>query len=162
MKNLYSIIILSLLFISIIFNFHYKKQIQELNLKFVNLQNNIFENKTNIDAIIDKDLEDCIFKNYMTNDMNNCTYKAIEKWDKEILNYTNQINQLLNNDDRLVFKESQIAWENYYKKEQEFQNTILTTKYGDIYTTYVVGNLYNITKQRAVLLKSYLYNLKEE
>ena len=48
--------------------------------------------------------------------------KAIEKWDKEILDYTNRINQLLNNDNRLVFKESQIAWENYYKKEQKFQN----------------------------------------
>ncbi len=130
----------------------YKNQIQELNIKIEEVDSK-FE--------IDKELQKCASENFMTAGMNNCTQDGIDAWNKEILKYSEQIKQYLNNDDLQLFVNAQMSWEDYYKKENDFLNNAIEQKDGDIHTTITIGYLYEITKQRALSLKSYLLQLND-
>ncbi len=54
------------------------------------------------------------------------------------------------------------AWKDYYNKEKDFLYRTVYEKDGDIHTTFVISNLYELTKQRAIRLKHYLYQLTEQ
>ena len=111
---------------------------------------------------IDKTLEECASINFMTAGMNKCTFEGIEAWNKEIIEYSNQMKKLLNKEELVLFDNTQTAWENYYNKEKEFLYNTIYNKDGDIHTTIVVNDLYELTKQRAINLKHYLYQFTEE
>ena len=162
------IIILSILAIfSTISAFKYKQQLQNSYIQIKDLQNTISEYKENQKIFshesypIDKKLEKCTSENFMTIGMNNCTNAGIEAWNKEILDYSKQIEKYLNKEELLLFTNAQTAWEDYYKKEKDFINKTIAQKDGDIHTTIFIGDLYELTKQRALSLKSYLTQLSE-
>ena len=162
------IIILSILAIfSTISAFKYKRQLQNSNIQIKDLQSTISEYKESKNAFsqenypIDKKLEKCTSENFMTIGMNNCTNEGIEAWNKEISNYSKQIEKYLNKEELLLFTNTQTVWEDYYKKERDFINKTIAQKDGDIHTTIAIGDLYELTKQRALSLKSYLTQLSE-
>ena len=97
----------------------------------------------------------------MTIGMNNCTNEGIEAWNKEILNYSMHIENYLDKEELLLFTKAQTVWEDYYKKEKDFINKTIAQKDGDIHTTIAIGDLYELTKQRELSLKSYLMQLSE-
>lgn len=82
---------------------------------------------------IDKNLEKCTSENFMTVGMNSCTNDGIEAWNKEILNYSKQIEKLLNKEKLLLFIKTQTAWQDYYKKEKDFLNKTIAQKNGTIF-----------------------------
>ena len=162
------IIILSILAIfSTISAFKYKQQLQNSNIQIKDLQSTISEYKESKNVFsqesypIDKKLEKCTSENFMTIGMNNCTNEGIEAWNKEISNYSKQIEKYLDKEELLLFTKAQTVWEDYYKKERDFINKTIAQKDGDIHTTIAIGDLYELTKQRALSLKSYLTQLSE-
>ena len=170
MKKFALIIIIVLLISTIsstIFVFKYKHQLQNSNIEIRDLQSIILEYKEIKNIVsqesypIDKKLEKCTSEYFMTAEMNNCTNDGIEAWNKEILSYSKQIEKYLNKEELLLFTEAQTAWEDYYKKEKDFINKTIAQKDGDIHTTIFIGDLYELTKQRALSLKSYLTQLSE-
>jgi len=170
MRKLVLIIIIILSTLTIfgtISAFKYKQQIQNSNIQIMDLQRTISEYKETKNIVsqesypIDKNLEKCTSENFMTVGMNSCTNDGIEAWNKEILNYSKQIEKLLNKEELLLFIKTQTAWQDYYKKEKDFLNKTIAQKDGDIHTTIAIGDLYELTKQRALSLKSYLMQLSE-
>ncbi len=109
---------------------------------------------------IDIEFEKCINKDYSTAGMNNCAYKAQEKWNKEIIKNSEHLKKLLNKDQQILYTESQKLWENYYKKEEEFILKTIFQVQGTIHTNYAAGALYDITKQRALDIKSYAFYIE--
>ena len=165
---IFIIIFLSILAIfSTISAFKYKQQLQNSNIQIKDLQNTISEYKESQNVFsqesysIDKKLEKCTSENFITIGMNSCTNEGIEAWNKEILNYSKQIEKYLHKEELLLFTKAQTAWEDYYKKEKDFINKTIAQKDGDIHTTIAIGDLYELTKQRALSLKSYLTQLSE-
>lgn len=110
---------------------------------------------------IDETLEKCTSKNYMTMEMNKCTYDGIESWNKEIIRYSDEIQKILSKEELKTYNDSQKAWKDYYKKEKDFLYSTIYKKDGDIHTTFVISNLYELTKQRALCLKQYLQQLSK-
>ena len=165
------LIIIVILSISTIFSIisalNYKQQLQDANTQIKNLQNTISQYKNAENVVysesypIDKKVEKCTSANYMTVDMNNCTNDGIEAWNKEISNYSKQIEQYLSKEELQLFNKTQVAWKNYYKEEENFLSTTIAQKDGDIHTTIAIGDLYELTKQRALSLKSYLMQLSD-
>ena len=167
--NKFALIIIITLSILTIFSttsaFRYKQQIQNSNIQIKNLESTASEYKEPQQVFsqeiypIDKILEKCTSENFTTAGMNNCTNEGIEAWNRETLNYSKQIEKYLNKDELLLFTKVQTAWEDYYKKEKEFINKTIAQKDGDIHTTIAIGDLYELAKQRALSLKSYLIQL---
>ena len=128
----------------------------------VTLNNNSdLQNQSNNTYPIDIELEKCVSKDFMTEGMNNCTYEGIEAWNREIDNYSKQIVEYISPDNINLFNASQSAWQDYYNKEKEFLNNTIAQKDGDIHTTVAIGILYDLTKQKALSLKSYLIDIKD-
>ena len=117
--------------------------------------------KTDSEYIIDKVLGECTTENYMTSGMNQCIYDGIEAWNNEINQYSKQIVELLDDENIKVFKAAQLSWEFYYNKEKDFLYKTVYEKEGDIHTTFVIGDMYELVKHRAVTLKKYLFQLTE-
>lgn len=109
---------------------------------------------------IDLEIEKCSSKNYMTEDMNKCIQKGIDFWNNEIESYSKQIQQITDKENAKNFKVVQNNWYNFYNKEKEFLTSTISEKDGDINKTLVQNDIYEITKQRALSLKRYLYQMK--
>ena len=161
------IILLGLTIFSTISSFKYKQQLKISDVKIKDLQSEISRYKEieNIvsqkDYPIDKKLEKCASENFMTAGMNKCANEGIEAWNRVILNYSKQMEKHLNKEEFLSFTKTQTAWEDYYKKEKDFLNKTIAQKDGDVHTTIAIGNLYELIKQRALSLKSYLMQLDD-
>ncbi len=117
--------------------------------------------ETKSEYLIDKVLNECTSKNFMTSGMNRCTYEGIDAWNKEITKYSAQIIGLLNDDEVEIFNVSQQSWENYYNKEKDFLYKTIYQKEGDIHTTFAISDMYDLVKSRALTLKKYLSELTE-
>lgn len=163
------IVIIIILTMTVLYSFivtlKYRQELQLSNVKIKNLRNTISELQQTENIIpvekssIDIKLDECLTENFMTAGMNNCTYEGIKEWNNEIEKYSNKIKKNLNEKDVQLFNKAQISWENYYRNEKIFLNNTIAQKDGDIHTTFVAGDLYELTKQRALLLKSYLMQL---
>lgn len=110
---------------------------------------------------IDMQLEKCIEKDYSTSGMNKCVYAATDAWLEQISIYSNMIKKELSKEQFIVFVEAQKAWEHYYEIEKKLIVETVYNKEGTIHTNIAAGMLQDIVKQRALYLKSYLYELKE-
>lgn len=110
---------------------------------------------------IDAQLEKCIEKDYSTSGMNKCVYAATDAWLEQISIYSNLIKKELSNEQYTVFIAAQQTWERYYELEKKLIVETVYKKEGTIHTNIAAGMLQNIVKQRALYLKSYLYELKE-
>ncbi len=110
---------------------------------------------------IDVQLEKCIEKDYSTSGMNKCVYAATDAWLDQISIYSNMIKKELSKEQYTVFIAAQQSWERYYELEKKLIVETVYNKEGSIHTNIAAGMLENIVKQRALYLKSYLYELKE-
>ena len=110
---------------------------------------------------IDKAERDCIAKLDSTQAMNECAYKAMDAWYKEIDKYINLLKNVTSKDEYNNILEAQTQWEKY--QEAEFKAvSILINKQGTIYQNILVGEECGLIKQRAKDLKIfYNYLIKE-
>ena len=131
-----------------------EKEIQDINNEKEAEQTN--EKKYDIDI----ELEKCIEKDYSTMGMNNCIYKATEKWEKEIEKNSNSLRKILKKDQIILFSEAQKSWEEYYKKEHDFIFKTIFNVQGTIHTNFASSEFYEITKQRALNIEGYKYYME--
>ena len=158
-----NIIVFFVAIVEFIYIIKYKNQINLLQ-KNPSAQTQIVTKSSNIlsnnglmtdEYPIDIELEKCCSENYMTSGMNQCAEKAIDDWNKEMIISQNKIKNNLNKYQKELFDESVIAWENYFEKERNFLDNSVGQLSGDIHTTYVMGYLYSMTKERVINLNYY-------
>ena len=109
---------------------------------------------------IDKAERDCIAKLDSTQAMNECAYKAMDAWYKEIDKYINLLKNVTSKDEYNNILEAQTQWKKY--QEAEFKAvSILINKQGTIYQNFLTGKECDLVKQRAQDLKSFYDDLIE-
>ena len=108
---------------------------------------------------IDKKLQVCNAENFMTSGMNSCTNVATESWLNVIKENVFAIENTLPVSELNSFRIAQNAWLFYYQKEKDFLNTAISESDGDTHTTFAIGYIYELTKQRALMLKNYYRGL---
>ena len=142
-----------------------KKYIVNLNillfvfLIFFSAQFSLAQNSNIDETLIDKELEECATKNYMTNGMNLCIKNSTQKWNIIINQYLSKIKNNLPSSEIKYLDKAQKSWLNYYKKESLFIDKLIEKEKGQIYSTIALNKLYQLTKQRALTLKNYYLEL---
>ncbi len=111
------------------------------------------ENETEKLHPIDKAERDCIAKDYSNAGMNECGYKAMDSWFKEIDKYLGLLKTVTSEEDYTKILKAQEDWKKY--QESEFVSiSLIRNKQGTIYQTIAIGQYVHIIKQRAFDLKS--------
>ena len=129
--------------------------------------NNYTNNKNNQNIIIevldpiDKIEQDCISKTADTQEMNKCSQKAQQLWEKDINKNLAELKEILSAEDYKKLQLSQTSWENYIDKEYEFINSLTSYTQGTMYLNTREGWRTEILKQRALTLRGYLNTLKK-
>lgn len=102
---------------------------------------------------IDKAERDCIAKVYSTYDMNECGYKAMDSWFKEIDKYLGLLKTVTSEEDYTNILKAQEDWKKY--QESEFVAiSIIMNKQGTIFQNILSGEECGLVKRRALDLKS--------
>lgn len=97
---------------------------------------------------IDKAERDCIAKQDATQAMNECTYKAMEAWYKEIDKSLNLLKTITSEEDYNNILKAQSKWKEY--QEAEFEAvSIISEKQGTMFQNSALGVKNNIIKERA-------------
>ena len=109
---------------------------------------------------IDKIEQDCISKTADTQEMNKCSQKAQQLWEKDINKNLAELKEILSAEDYKKLQLSQTSWENYIDKEYEFINSLTSYTQGTMYLNTREGWRTEILKQRALTLREYLNTLK--
>ena len=109
---------------------------------------------------IDKIEQDCISKTADTQEMNKCSQKAQQLWEKDINKNLAELKEILSAEDYKKLQLSQTSWENYMDKEYEFINSLTSYTQGTMYLNTKEGWRTEILKQRAFALREYLNILK--
>ena len=110
---------------------------------------------------IDKIEQDCISKTADTQEMNKCSQKAQQLWEKDINKNLAELKEILSAEDYKKLQLSQTSWENYIDKEYEFINSLTSYTQGTMYLNTREGWRTEILKQRAFVLREYLTTLKK-
>ncbi|MDO5306959.1 MAG: lysozyme inhibitor LprI family protein, partial [bacterium] len=111
------------------------------------------EDKTEKLHPIDKAERDCIAKDYSNAGMNECGYKAMDSWFKEIDKYLGLLKTVTSEEDYSNILKAQEDWKKY--QESEFVSiSLIRNKQGTIYQTIAIGQYVHIIKQRALDLKN--------
>ena len=110
---------------------------------------------------IDKIEQDCISKTADTQEMNKCSQKAQQLWEKDINKNLAELKEILSAEDYKKLQLSQTSWENYMDKEYEFINSLTSYTQGTMYLNTKEGWRTEILKQRALTLRGYLNTLKK-
>ncbi len=110
---------------------------------------------------IDKIEQDCISKTADTQEMNKCSQKAQQLWEKDINKNLAELKEILSAEDYKKLQLSQTSWENYIDKEYEFINSLTSYTQGTMYLNTKEGWRTEILKQRALTLRGYLNTLKK-
>lgn len=110
---------------------------------------------------IDKIEQDCISKTADTQEMNKCSQKAQQLWEKDINKNLAELKEILSAEDYKKLQLSQTSWENYIDKEYEFINSLTSYTQGTMYLNTREGWRTEILKQRALTLRGYLNTLKK-
>lgn len=110
---------------------------------------------------IDKIEQDCISKTADTQEMNKCSQKAQQLWEKDINKNLAELKEILSAEDYKKLQLSQTSWENYMDKEYEFINSLTSYTQGTMYLNTREGWRTEILKQRALTLRGYLNTLKK-
>ena len=105
---------------------------------------------------IDKIEQDCISKTADTQEMNKCSQKAQQLWEKDINKNLAELKEILSAEDYKKLQLSQTSWENYMDKEYEFINSLTSYTQGTMYLNTREGWRTEILKQRAFALREYL------
>ena len=121
------------------------------------------EQKDNIENLhpIDKAERDCIAKDYSNAGMNECSYKAMESWFKEIDKYLGLLKTITSEEDYANILKVQEDWKRY--QESDFEAvSIIMNKQGTMFQNVAVGKKTDIIKERALGLKGLYDTLKYE
>ena len=110
---------------------------------------------------IDKIEQDCISKTADTQEMNKCSQKAQQLWEKDINKNLAEFKEILSAEDYKKLQLSQTSWENYIDKEYGFINSLTSYTQGTMYLNTKEGWRTEILKQRALTLRGYLNTLKK-
>lgn len=110
---------------------------------------------------IDKIEQDCISKTADTQEMNKCSQKAQQLWEKDINKNLAELKEILSAEDYKKLQLSQTSWENYIDKEYGFINSLTPYTQGTMYLNTKEGWRTEILKQRALTLRGYLNTLKK-
>ena len=110
---------------------------------------------------IDKIEQDCISKTADTQEMNKCSQKAQQLWEKNINKNLAELKEILSAEDYKKLQLSQTSWENYIDKEYGFINSLTSYTQGTMYLNTKEGWRTEILKQRALTLRGYLNTLKK-
>ena len=106
---------------------------------------------------IDKAERDCISKVDSTVAMNECSYKAMNSWYKEIDNYLEKLKTVTTEEDFDNILKSQENWKKF--KDSEFEAvSIIMDKQGTMFQNSAVGVKTYLVKERALGLKR-LYDI---
>lgn len=94
-------------------------------------------------------------------------FVSYDLWDRELNLYYNKLMSLLEEKERKLLKESQLAWIKEKEKTVEFNSALLDKKYTEPGTMYLLmragdadRTITPIVKNRALLLKKWLEDLK--
>lgn len=110
---------------------------------------------------IDKIEQDCISKTADTQEMNKCSQKVQQLWEKDINKNLAELKEILSAEDYKKLQLSQTSWENYIDKEYGFINSLTSYTQGTMYLNTKEGWRTEILKQRALTLRGYLNTLKK-
>ena len=110
---------------------------------------------------IDKIEQDCISKTADTQEMNKCSQKTQQLWEKDINKNLAELKEILSAEDYKKLQLSQTSWENYIDKEYGFINSLTSYTQGTMYLNTKEGWRTEILKQRALTLRGYLNTLKK-
>ena len=102
---------------------------------------------------IDKIEENCLSNKSSTQEMNECTFKAMDAWNKEIEKYLALLKHITSKDDFENIQLSQKNWEIYRDSEVIVYN-LIQQKEGTMYQNVSAGFKRELIKQRAIELKS--------
>ena len=103
---------------------------------------------------IDKAERDCISKLDATVAMNECSYKAMDAWYKEIDKYLEKLKTVTTEEDFADILKSQENWKKF--KDSEFEAvSIIMDKQGTMFQNSKVGMQSSLIKQRALFLKEF-------
>lgn len=103
---------------------------------------------------IDKAERDCISKLDATVAMNECSYKAMDAWYKEIDKYLEKLKTVTTEEDFADILKSQENWKKF--KDSEFEAvSIIMDKQGTMFQNSKVGMQSGLIKQRALFLKEF-------
>lgn len=105
--------------------------------------------------------EKCMEKDYSTAGMNKCANEATEAWIKQISIYTELIKREIPAEQLPLFFKTQHDWQKYYNNEKKLIAKTVYSKDGTIHTNIATGMIQNLAKERALYLKSYLFELKD-
>ena len=102
---------------------------------------------------IDKMEEICLSNKSSTQEMNECTFKAINAWNKEIEKYLVLLKNITSKDDFENIQISQKNWEKFRDSEIVVYN-LIQQKEGTMFQNISTGFKRELIKQRAIELKS--------
>lgn len=102
---------------------------------------------------IDRIEENCLSNKSSTQEMNECTFKAMDAWNKEIEKYLALLKHITSKDDFENIQLSQKNWEIYRDSEVIVYN-LIQQKEGTMYQNVSAGFKRELIKQRAIELKS--------
>lgn len=111
---------------------------------------------------IDKAERNCISKTADTYEMNVCSQRAQQSWEKDIQETLAELKKFLNTEDYKKLQSSQTSWENYKNKNYNLIDSVVSYKHGTMYLNVREGWKTEIVKQRALILREYLNTLKED
>ena len=101
---------------------------------------------------IDKIEENCISKKSSTQEMNECTFKAIDLWNKEIEKNLALLKNITSKEDFKKIQLSQKNWESYRDSEIQVYYSIYPE--GTMFQNVSAGFKRELIKQRAIELNS--------
>lgn len=111
--------------------------------------------------IIDKHLRECLdsTENQTTLGMTACSIRAGQEWDKELNKNYNLLILKLSVDEKQKLEDAQGNWILYRDKEMEFASTTYINLQGTMWRIVLADREAELTRQRALELKSYYDNL---
>lgn len=111
---------------------------------------------------IEKSTKACLDKSRSTMEMVNCNNKAYKKWDKELNRVYRALMRKLKNNRKAqnALRKAQRAWNKYKNAELKNITLIYDSLQGTMWIPVEALARVEITKKRALTLKSYLDNLQ--
>ena len=114
-------------------------------------------------VLINIEIQECMkFCNYTTVCMNNCTYDAIPKWEKEINKNLKLLEKIMNKEQIELLNDAQNKWTVFKDAQQKLNRETIGTMMGTIYTNILAGKQIYLIELRAKELKNLYSTLSEQ
>lgn len=110
---------------------------------------------------IDKMEKNCLSDKLSTQEMNECTFKAMGAWNQEIEKYLALLKNITTKDDFENIQLSQKKWESYRDSEFVVYN-LIQQKEGTMFQNVSNGLKRELIKQRAIEIKSLYETLRNK